>query len=317
MAYVAPSSKSDGDTITSAIWNQDVVDNIKATLVGVVTNSGDIGVGTGAGAVSRLGIGSANEILAVNSLATSPEWVANAPAASAITGLTADTSLFVDSAAALASVALGASGTVYTSAGATADPTWSALPASGGAWTHIAGTTSEVTTTGASATLGITYSGLSIPLGTPYVIVGRCRAGTTSASFGKAMLHTTQASGDTNIGNAAQGDLMSINTWYASTGGFFHFGIMEGTGEAEYNPFGSPGSGGAWCFTMQWTNYAGSGAAGASTDYLVGNRAGPYTNTSNQIYNEEITGFKIYIASSNGSNTFGINDVHVYKLAVS
>jgi hypothetical protein len=128
MAWTAPVDYSTGDIITASIFNNllGASGNIIETAGGKVTTAGDLVYGTAANAVSRLGIGSADEILAVNSAGSAPEWVENAPAASDITGLTADTSLFVDSAAALGSVALGASGTIFTSAGATSDPTWSA-----------------------------------------------------------------------------------------------------------------------------------------------------------------------------------------------
>ena len=128
MAWTAPTDKATGDIVTAAIYNSmlGATGNIAETAPAKFTTAGDTIYADGANSAARLAIGAANEILAVNSGATAPEWVANAPAASAITGLTADSSLFVDSAAALGSVALGASGTVFTSAGATADPTWSA-----------------------------------------------------------------------------------------------------------------------------------------------------------------------------------------------
>lgn len=42
MAYVAPSTRSTGDLITAAIWNQDAVDNVKALKAEVDTLSNRI-----------------------------------------------------------------------------------------------------------------------------------------------------------------------------------------------------------------------------------------------------------------------------------
>jgi len=74
MAYVAPSSKSDGDTITSAIWNQDVVDNIKATLVGVVDGAGQVGYSTSSTEIAKLAAGTDKQSLAMSGT-TAIQWV--------------------------------------------------------------------------------------------------------------------------------------------------------------------------------------------------------------------------------------------------
>jgi len=73
MAYVAPSSKSDGDTITSAIWNQDVVDNVKATLLGIVDGAGQVGYSTAAGAITKLAAGTDKQSLAMSGT-TAIQW---------------------------------------------------------------------------------------------------------------------------------------------------------------------------------------------------------------------------------------------------
>ena len=130
MAWTAPADKSTGDIITAAIWNNllGASGNLADyTLGGIVTTAGDLGYGTGANAVSRLGIGSASNVLKTNSGATAPEW--GTIAKSEITGWGNDKSLFTNSSGALTEVALGASGTVFKSAGATADPTWSTVTA--------------------------------------------------------------------------------------------------------------------------------------------------------------------------------------------
>jgi hypothetical protein len=190
---------------------------------------------------------------------------------------------------------------------------WSAIPAAGGAWTHVASSTTEVTTTSATQVLAITMTGFTIELGTPYVVVGRGYSGTTGGNVGQAYLYSVQASGDKPYSQSSTGDLMNTNTYYASAGGWFHYGQMEGG--ALYNPAGAPGSGGAWYFTIQFTNTLSSGSV--HQNYESENRTAFYPAASVQLYNEDITGFKIYLRSTNGSNTVGVNDVHVYKLAVS
>jgi hypothetical protein len=57
----------------------------------VVTTAGDLIYGTAADTVTRLGIGTASQVLAVNSGATAPEWVTPAAAASGLTKIAAAT----------------------------------------------------------------------------------------------------------------------------------------------------------------------------------------------------------------------------------
>jgi len=125
MAWTTPADYTTGQVITATIWNNLIgaSGNIIETAGGKVTTAGDIVYGTGANAVSRLGIGSASNVLKTNSGATAPEW--GTIAASELTGWGNDKSLFTNSSGALTEVALGASGTVYKSAGATSNPTWS------------------------------------------------------------------------------------------------------------------------------------------------------------------------------------------------
>lgn len=63
MAYVSPTTRSTGDLITAAIWNQDVVSNPQASAPDVFTTKGDLFVGTGADAGQRLGVGANNTVL--------------------------------------------------------------------------------------------------------------------------------------------------------------------------------------------------------------------------------------------------------------
>lgn len=127
MAWTTPADYTTGQVITATIWNNLIgaSGNIIETAGGKVTTAGDIVYGTAANAVSRLGIGSASNVLKTNSGATAPEW--GTIAASELTGFGNDKSLFTNSSGTLSEVALGAANTVYKSAGATADPTWAAL----------------------------------------------------------------------------------------------------------------------------------------------------------------------------------------------
>jgi hypothetical protein len=126
MAYSAPSTRSAGDIITDTIWNQDVVDNVKATAVGIVTTAGDTIYATGANALARLGIGTAYQGLGVNSGATAPEWQATATSTLTAQGDV----LYASGANTLARLAKGtARQALHMNAGATA-PEWVASPAS-------------------------------------------------------------------------------------------------------------------------------------------------------------------------------------------
>lgn len=74
MAYVSPSSRSTGDIVTAAIWNQDVVNNEQASVPDVFTAAGDIAYATAADALTRLAIGTAGQVLRVSAGATAPGW---------------------------------------------------------------------------------------------------------------------------------------------------------------------------------------------------------------------------------------------------
>mgnify|MGYP003670785150 CR=1 FL=1 len=85
MAWTTPVDYSTGQVITAAIWNNLIGSggNIDETAPAKVTTAGDLVYGTGANAIARLGVGSANQVLKVNSGATAPEW--SAVAASELT----------------------------------------------------------------------------------------------------------------------------------------------------------------------------------------------------------------------------------------
>jgi hypothetical protein len=78
MAWTDGADKDTGDVITSAIWNNylGTAGSIQKTAPAVVTTAGDVIYATADNTIARLAIGSANEVLAVNSGASAPEWVA-------------------------------------------------------------------------------------------------------------------------------------------------------------------------------------------------------------------------------------------------
>lgn len=76
MAWVASKTWVTGEVLTSTDMNEQVRDRLNETLPAKVTTAGDIGVATGANAIKRLGIGTALQVLRVNSGATDLEWAA-------------------------------------------------------------------------------------------------------------------------------------------------------------------------------------------------------------------------------------------------
>jgi len=74
MAWTAPRTWVTGELVTAALLNTHLRDNLLATGVAQVTTAGDIVYATGANALSRLAVGTANQVLAVNSGATAVEW---------------------------------------------------------------------------------------------------------------------------------------------------------------------------------------------------------------------------------------------------
>lgn len=76
MAWTEPRVWTTGEVVTAAMLNIDIYDNGLASAVAKVTTAGDLVYATGANALARLGIGMAGQVLAVNSGATAPEWIA-------------------------------------------------------------------------------------------------------------------------------------------------------------------------------------------------------------------------------------------------
>ena len=106
MAWTGGSTKSTGDIISATIWNNylGASGSIEETAPAKVTTAGDLVYGTGTNAIARLAVGTASQVLVVNSGATAPEWGSVVSSAIAGTG--------------------SSSGQVLTSTGSGTAPTW-------------------------------------------------------------------------------------------------------------------------------------------------------------------------------------------------
>lgn len=76
MAYVTPSSRTTGDLITASVWNQDVVDNVRANPAELAQTAGDLFVGDGSKVLRREPLGAAFQYLRVNAAGDDLEWAA-------------------------------------------------------------------------------------------------------------------------------------------------------------------------------------------------------------------------------------------------
>ena len=127
MAWTDGVDKSSGDVITAAIWTSylGAGDGIDAMETAKVTTAGDIVYATGDNALSRLGVGSARQVLQMNSGVSAPEY-----AASAQSTMTAKGDILTATAAnTLARLAVGSDGTVLTAAsGQATGLSWAAAP---------------------------------------------------------------------------------------------------------------------------------------------------------------------------------------------
>lgn len=74
MAWTAPRTWVVGEVLTASLLNTHLRDNINETAPAKVTTAGDTVYATGANAIARLAIGTANYIYRTNSTATAPEW---------------------------------------------------------------------------------------------------------------------------------------------------------------------------------------------------------------------------------------------------
>jgi hypothetical protein len=127
MAWTDGVDKSTGDVITAAIWTSYLGsgDGIDEMETAKVTTAGDIVYATGDNALARLGVGSARQVLQMNSGASAPEY-----AASAQSTMTAKGDILTATAAnTIARLAVGADGTVLTAASGTSTGlSWGAAP---------------------------------------------------------------------------------------------------------------------------------------------------------------------------------------------
>ena len=88
MSWTAPRTYIIGETVTAAILNTDVRDNLLATSVAVSAAQGDIMYATAANALTRLAKGTGYQRLRMNSGATAPEWASDLPALDVVTAET-------------------------------------------------------------------------------------------------------------------------------------------------------------------------------------------------------------------------------------
>ena len=123
MAFTGGSTKTTGDVITAAIWNNylGASGSIDETAPAKVTTAGDLVYGTGTNAIARLGIGSANTVL--KSSGSAPAW-----GTVAATEMTANNwkLFYSNGSGAVQELALAASG-VLTANGTSAAPTFEAV----------------------------------------------------------------------------------------------------------------------------------------------------------------------------------------------
>lgn len=80
MAYVSPVSRSTGDIITAAIWNQDVVENVLAGASEIAESVGDLIVGAGEHELTRLAPGTGGTLLRRKVSEAGLEWAVPADA---------------------------------------------------------------------------------------------------------------------------------------------------------------------------------------------------------------------------------------------
>ena len=158
MAFTGGSTKSTGDVITAAIWNNylGASGSIDETAPAKVTTAGDLVYGTGTNAIARLGIGSANTVL--KSSGSAPAW-----GTVAATEVTANNwkLFYSNGSGAVQELALAASG-VLTANGTSAAPTFEAAAGGGGAWDLVATDTTQYSSSSSSLAVAKTFGSISI-----------------------------------------------------------------------------------------------------------------------------------------------------------
>jgi len=127
MGWVDGVNKNSGDVISAALWTSylGAGDGIDAMETAKVTTAGDIVYATGDNALSRLGIGSARQVLQMNAGVSAPEY-----AASAQSVMTAKGDILAASGAnTMTRLAVGSDGQVLTAAsGQASGLSWAAAP---------------------------------------------------------------------------------------------------------------------------------------------------------------------------------------------
>ena len=79
MSWTNPKTWVAGETVTAALLNTHLRDNLLATAAAVMTVAGDMVYATAANTLARLAKGSAGQFLRMNALATAPEWATLTP----------------------------------------------------------------------------------------------------------------------------------------------------------------------------------------------------------------------------------------------
>jgi hypothetical protein len=161
--------------------------------------------------ISKLTIGTANQILNVNTGATAPQWTGLSSLIDTVFTASAQGTVLYRGASGWAALAPGTSGYVLTTSGAGANPSW-AVGGGGGGVTSISfgstGLTPSTASTGAvsvAGTLGTGYGGTGL---TSFTLNGAVYASSTSVLTTGTL---PVASGGTSIATYTQGD-----TLYAS-----------------------------------------------------------------------------------------------------
>jgi hypothetical protein len=201
-----------GISIASGTGPIPVITNSSTDLI---TTAGDILYGTAADTVARLGIGTANQVLKVNSGATAPEWAVD-PTTDVVT--TAGDLIYATAADTVTRLGIGTAGQVLqVNAGATA-PEWAA--SAGGKVLQVVQGLKTDTASSTSATLvGTGVSASITPSSTNSKILVLCSAsfgcnpantqitwglfrGATQIFLGDAAGNRQRSSGTTNINNS-------------------------------------------------------------------------------------------------------------------
>ena len=112
MTWTTGANVTTGQVLTAATWNSymGASGSIMETGTSKITTAGDIVVASGANAVKRLGIGTARQVLGINSAANDVEWQNSAQSVLSAKGSV----LSASSANTIGALAVGANGTVLT-----------------------------------------------------------------------------------------------------------------------------------------------------------------------------------------------------------